>query len=253
MIQPANDDASTPRAVDVHCHLLPGVDDGPQDLAESLALCQALVDDGVTAVAATPHQLGPYDLQNDGPQILAAVRELASAASHLPLQIVAGADVRIDERLPQLVDEGCVLTIADAKTHLLLELPHETYLDPLGTIKQLADWGIQTVMTHPERHRYLAQSQRRLLAWIDAGAVLQVTAGSLLGEFGQTARAAAWRMLDEGLAGLVASDAHDVRRRSPRMTLARAALAAAYGNDVAHLLLYENPRLILAGQWIEEW
>ena len=80
------------------------------------------------------------------------------------------------------MDEGCVLTIADAKTHLLLELPHETYLDPLGTIKQLADWGIQTVMTHPERHRYLAQSQRRLLAWIDAGAVLQVTAGSLLGE-----------------------------------------------------------------------
>ncbi|MAT70889.1 MAG: capsular biosynthesis protein [Planctomycetaceae bacterium] len=245
--------APPPGGVDLHCHVLPGLDDGPQTLDESRALCAALAADGIGTVIASPHQLGPYDLDNDGPEIRAAVVELSAALGDLPLRILPGGDVRIDERLPQLVDEGQVLTVADAGTHLLLELPHSSYLDPLGTIEQLADRGIQTIMTHPERHRYLAQSQRRLAAWVDAGALLQITAGSLLGDFGRTARAVAWRLVDEGLAALVATDAHDTRRRPPRRTAARQLLAEAFSEDLAARLVDDTPQRILAGQWIKEW
>lgn len=246
---PAEPDAPQPCA-DVHCHVLPGVDDGPTDLAESLALCRMLVADGVVDVVASPHQLGPYELDNSGPAIRAALAALQAEidAAGISLRLHAGADVRIDERLVRLIDEGTVLTIGDQRRHLLLELPHETFVEPLPVIEELAARGVQTVMTHPERHRYLAGSRRRIAAWLDAGAVLQITAGSLVGDFGRQARDEAWRLVDEELVDLVASDAHDSRRRPPRMQQARELLAARYGMEYARRLTYDNPRQVLAGR-----
>jgi protein-tyrosine phosphatase len=239
-----------PRSVDVHCHCLPGLDDGPETMDDALDLCRALVDDGVTTVVATPHQLGVYDGYNTGELIRETVPQLVEqlAAAGIPLEIFAGADVRVDERLAKLVDRGEVLTVADGRRHLLLELPHQMFVDPLATIHDMRDRGIQTIMTHPERHKYLAGAVDRVASWVKAGAVVQITAGSLLGDFGGLANQESWRLLHAGLVSIVATDAHDAERRPPRMSAALEALAAELGDDVARALCLDNPLRVLQGE-----
>src|SRR5688572_5935816 len=124
---------------DVHCHCLPGLDDGPATMDDAVALCRALVADGVTTAVATPHQLGRYDLRNGAAEVRKAVAGLRQALARegVPLTVLPGADVRVDERLPQLLEAGHVLTLADNGRHVLLELPHETYIEPLPLIRLL--------------------------------------------------------------------------------------------------------------------
>jgi protein-tyrosine phosphatase len=243
---------SISRSVDIHCHVLPGVDDGPETLEDSLAHCRALAADGITTVFATPHQLGRYDGVNtaavirEGREALQAELERAG----IPLELAAGADVRIDERLPQLVDAGEVVLAGPAGRHLLLELPHGMYLDPLATIVALDARGIQTIMTHPERHRYLVGSTERLQSWIEAGAALQITAGSLLGDFGALAHQEAWRMVHAGMVSLIATDAHD-ESRPPLMTPALEILSQQLGRDFARTVCLENPLRVFRGERVE--
>ncbi|MCC6493813.1 MAG: hypothetical protein IT424_12425 [Pirellulales bacterium] len=236
------------RAVDVHCHCLPGLDDGPKTLDESLALCEALVADGVTTVFATPHQLGRYDGFTTAARVRHELTQLQQAlhSADIPLEICPGADVRIDERLPRLVASGEVLTAGPHGKHLLLELPHRLPVDPLPTISLLAEQGIQVILTHPERHRYLAGARGRLEAWTAAGAAIQITAGSLLGDFGALARQEAWRMVDAGVVSLIASDAHDASR-PPRLSAALDALARAAGRTFARTVCLENPLNVYSG------
>jgi protein-tyrosine phosphatase len=178
-------EADSPRSVDIHCHCLPELDDGPATLAEAVALCEALVKDGITTVIATPHQLGRYDRINSAQLIRRAVTELAAelADRDIPLEVYPGGDVRVDERLPRFMDAGEIGTAADAGRHLLLELPHELFVDPTPIIDILRERGLQSIMTHPERHHYLNGSIDLPREWVARGAVLQVTAGSLVGDF----------------------------------------------------------------------
>jgi len=238
------------RSVDVHCHCLPGVDDGPATPAESLRLCTTLVADGVTTVFATPHQLGGYDRVNTAAAVRTAVAELNAslADAAVPLEVLPGGDVRVDERLGRLLEQDEVLTCGDLGKHLLLELPHEVFVDPLPAIKALAARGVQVIMTHPERHRYLVGAVDRIASWVDAGAVLQVTAGSIVGEFGSTARQECWRLIDAGLVSLVASDAHGAFRRPPRLTAALDELARHVSPAAAHALCLANPLRVLHGE-----
>jgi protein-tyrosine phosphatase len=220
---------------------------------DALDLCDALVADGVTTVIATPHQLGGYDRLNTAATIRAAVKALADelAAQQIPLELAPGADVRVDERLPKLLESDIVVTAADARRHVLLELPHELFVDPLPAIVALGERGLQAIMTHPERHRYLAQMPERIASWIDAGAVLQITAGSLLGEFGARANDEAWRLVHAGLVSLVATDAHDAERRPPCLSLAIDALSQELGHDAARVMCLENPWRVFQGQAID--
>jgi protein-tyrosine phosphatase len=244
--------AGASRSVDIHCHCLPELDDGPATLAESLRLCEALIADGVTTVIATPHQLGGYDRINTAAVIRDAVAALTAEldAAGLPLEIYPGADVRVDERLLRLLDSDQILTSGDRGRHLLLELPHEVFVDPLGAILALVERDVQPLMTHPERHRYLANSVQRLQSWVEAGAALQITAGSLLGDFGSSARQEAWRLVEAGLVSLVATDAHNVERRPPRLTAAIQALADGVGAHAAHAMTVENPLRVFAGEYV---
>jgi protein-tyrosine phosphatase len=241
-----------PRCVDIHCHCLPGLDDGPATLEQSLRLCQALVDDGITSVVATPHQLGRYEGRNDAHQIRLAVSELESALEQqrIPLDIAPGADVRIHERLPQLFLAGEVLTVADANRHILLELPHELMVDPLPTIRALQDLGLQSIVTHPERYRYLREAFEPMRAWIQAGAVFQVTAGSLLGEFGNSAFELAWQLVRENMVELIATDSHDATKRPPRLSAALQQLTKEVGHERASEIGVLNPLKVFEGDTI---
>jgi protein-tyrosine phosphatase len=208
------------------------------------------VDDGVTTVIASPHQLGSYGRQNSAAVIRDKVKQLtARLEDHgVPLEVAPGADVRIDERLLHLLDTDELATAADAGRHLLLELPHELYVDPLALIHRLSERGIQPIMTHPERYSYLQGSSGRLRSWMSAGAVLQITAGSLVGEFGRRALKEAWRLVHEGWASLVATDAHGSDCRAPRVTAAIEMLEHQSSREAARLLCGENPLRVLRGQ-----
>lgn len=240
------------RCVDIHCHILPGLDDGPRDLSQSLALCAQLAEDGITTVFATSHQLGRYDRLNSAEVIQHEIDELITTlkAEQIPLEIFPGGDVRIDERLAKLLDNGEVISLANAGKHLLLELPHELFVDPTATIEMLNKRGLQTIMTHPERHPYLIGKDDLLRSWVQQGAVIQLTAGSLLGDFGRRAYNQSWRILQLGLASLVATDSHDVVRRPPRLSEALEKLTRQLGAKAARTLCIDNPLSVMYGKTI---
>lgn len=244
------DSGRSRRFVDIHCHCLPGLDDGPATMAEALALCRALVWDGVDTVIATPHQLGRYDGQNEASEVRQAVSGLnaALAAEGLPLSVLPGADVRLDERIPALLGADRVLTLADGGSHLLVELPHEAFIDLRPLVVSLGSRGVKVVVSHPERHSVLMSSLAAVVPWLEAGALLQVTAASLLGGFGPAAGRAAWHWLRTHPAMIVATDAHDTLGRGPRMSEAFDLVAGRMGHAFARRVCVENPLCVLQGQ-----
>lgn len=241
-----------PQVVDVHCHVLPGVDDGPPDLEASLALCRALVEDGITIVCATPHEMGRYEGHNLPSQIRAMVASLNETlkAQGIPLTVDCGADVRVDGRLLELIENDQVMTIADKKKHMLLELPHETFIDLTNITRALVKRGIQPIFTHPERHHGMRARPDLLAHWVSDGMLVQVTAGSLVGKFGPNSQRNAWSLIDSGLVHIVATDAHDHVERKPCMTRAMDLLAQEISPTVARKLCIENPLEVYEGRYI---
>ena len=242
------------QSVDLHCHCLPCLDDGPATLVDALALCRALVDDGISVAIATPHQLGRYQGRNEAADVRAAVAAMNRSlmVEEVPLRVLPGADVRVDEHIERLLGEDRILTLADRGAYLLLELPHDTFIDPLPLLRRLIDAGRRPILSHPERHRYLTARPQVVEPWLRCGAALQLTAGSFTGDFGTTAQRAAWYWLETGRAALVASDAHDAHRRPPRMTEAIRLIAARLGEDVARRVCAENPWRVLQGRELEQ-
>ena len=178
------------RFVDIHCHCLPCLDDGPAERSEAIRLCQALVDDCISVVIATPHQLGRFNGFNDAAKIREAVSALNEdlESNNISLTVMQGADVRVDERICQLLESDEVLTLADGGRYILLELPHEIFIDIEPLLIDLSSMGIQAVISHPERHCVAVKQYKTLLKWLNTSACLQLTAGSLLGDFGLTAQ-----------------------------------------------------------------
>jgi protein-tyrosine phosphatase len=211
-------------------------------------LCRALVADGITHVIATPHQLGNYCQSNRRSLVLESVAALQEQllALKIPLSIEPGADVRVDELLLDLLDSNEILTLGDGRLYILLEMPHETLIDLRPLLQKLTERGIRGILSHPERQFLIAKKPELVTPWIQVGALLQITSGSLLGEFGPMAEAASWRLIEAGAVSLIASDAHDVESRPPRMTQAIKAISNRLGHAVARRLCVENPNRILS-------
>jgi len=239
----------TPRSVDIHCHCLPGLDDGPSSVAEAIKLCWSLVEDGLTTIVATPHQFGRYERENSAPRIRQAISELTAALveEQIPLDILPGGDIRVDERLEKFLDSGEIGTVADSGRYLLLELPHELFVDPMSEIETLGRRGVQAIITHPERYRYLQGSMGRPQEWVAAGAALQITAGSLIGDFGKRAYDHAWQLVHAGIVTLIATDAHDAVQRPPRMSAAIELLIERVGHEATGTIAIDNPLRVIEG------
>lgn len=236
--------------VDIHCHCLPSVDDGPATLSESISLCRALVEDCVSDVIATPHQLGRFSDCNEGAQVrqqVAALNEELRSGG-IGLNVLPGGDVRVDERICRLIEEDKVLTLADGGRYILLELPHEVFINIEPLLVDLRSLGVQAVMSHPERHPVVARQPSVALKWLEHSAHLQVTCASLLGDFGGAARKAAWHLISSGWACLVASDSHNLDSRRPRMSAAFELLSTELGESLARLVCIENPLRVLKGK-----
>jgi protein-tyrosine phosphatase len=247
--------------VDIHCHCLAAIDDGPRNAAESLAVCRLLVRDGFTDVIATPHQLGRYDGLNWAVEVRGAVAHLQQMLDreHVPLRVHAGGEVRIDERIPKLLGEGKLLTLGDNGRYLLLELPNSMHIAPETVMRLIQQSGVtngaaQTatmppyvVLAHAERYDALRRDPEAAEAWVHAGAILQVNAPSLLGEGPPDSRAAAMQWLADGWVSVIATDAHSPNTRRPRMTEAIDLIEREFGIDAAQEVCIDNPAELLLG------
>ncbi len=236
--------------VDIHCHCLPAVDDGPATMSDALDLCQALFDDDITTVIATPHQLGRFDNCNEAVQIREAVYILNEElkGNDIPLAVMPGGDIRVDERICQLLEADKILTLADGGKYILLELPHQNFIDIEPLLIELSSLGIQTIISHPERHYILAKQPEILRKWLKHSTHLQVTTSSLLGKFGSMASETAWQFLSSGLAVLVATDSHDLNSRRPCMKAAFKRISFKLGHAIARVVCIENPLRVLKGR-----
>src|SRR5262249_39158603 len=200
--------------VDIHCHLLPGIDDGPKDWKASLAMARMAVDAAIRTIIATPHQLGRYE-KNTTDRIVTLATEAQQRIQDagLPLTVLPGADVRIQEDLPELVEQGRILTLGNPKcenriSFLLMELPHEQVL-PLGRLLyRLQSQGITAILSHPERNKHLQENPEILRPWVQQGCLIQVTTGSITSDFGREAQRVSRWLFRENLVHLVATDAH---------------------------------------------
>mgnify|MGYP000622027130 CR=1 FL=1 len=238
--------------VDVHCHVLFGLDDGPRSLSESLELCKALVADGVGSVIATPHQLGRFEGLVRAELIKKKVEQLNNILKEeqIPLNVYPGADIRLDERVLEMLSKGEVLSLAGSR-YVLLEIPHEIFLDPLPIVRSLRKEGYLPVISHPERHRIVLSNPRVVDSWLSEGAYLQVTAGSLAGHFGKKVQELSFAFVCQGKAAFIASDAHNTQDRSPAFTEAALQIAGTIGADALMAFFEKNPRRVLEDEVVE--
>lgn len=233
--------------IDLHCHILPGIDDGAADISVALGMARAFADDGVSIVACTPHIL-PGMYHNSGPQIRAAAQELQRAidAAGIPLTLVTGADVHIAPDLARELREGRALSLADSR-YVLIEPPHHVAPVRLEEIFfNLLVAGYVPILTHPERLTWINGQYATIKKLVGAGVWMQITAGSLLGAFGRQPLYWAERMLDEGCVHILATDAHDLRRRPPVLGKGRDAAARRVGDEEAMHLVMTRPHGIIA-------
>jgi protein-tyrosine phosphatase len=232
--------------IDLHCHILPGVDDGSPDLNVSLEMARMAVSDGISTIACTPHIL-PGVYNNNGISIEKALNHLRAALGRerIPLHLVAGADAHLTPDLLNGLTNGQVPTIAGSR-YFLLEPPHHVAPPRLEAfVFNLMTIGYVPILTHPERLSWIEGHYALICRLSDAGVLMQITAGSVLGRFGSSASFWAERMLDEGLVDIIATDAHHSRRRTPRLARARDLVATRYGYELAMRAVATLPQRIL--------
>src|SRR6202158_1745745 len=235
--------------IDLHCHLLPGIDDGAENMSVSLRMARAAVEQGVTVVACTPHIL-PGVYHNSGPAIRAATKRLQEALNQegIPLQLATGADVHMAPNFVAGLRSGQLLTLADSR-YVLVKPPHNVAPPRLEDFFfNLVTAGYVPVLTHPERLSWLRSRYDTIKKLFPNGAWLQVTAGSFTGAFGRTALYWAQRLLGEGCVPLIASDAHDAERRPPDLAPGREAVEKRVGAEEAQHLVLTRPMGILKDQ-----
>ena len=232
--------------IDLHCHLLPGIDDGASDVAMSLTMARMLVADGVDTVACTPHILQRL-YPNTGPQIRQCVTQLQTELdlAEIPLRLVPGADVHMVPDFISGLREGRLLSLGDTR-YVLVEPPHHVapvrYEEFFFTILVA---GYVPILTHPERLTWVHAHYEAMIRLVKAGVWMQVTAGSLTGAFGRSAKSLGERMLKDGLVHILATDAHNPSVRPPELKRGRDAAARIVGEIEADHLVYTRPRGVI--------
>ena len=236
--------------IDLHAHVLPGLDDGPRTLDESLAMCRLAAADGTTVVVGTPHMLdGVHNAAPDATRERAADLREALAKEGMPLRIEVGGDVHITPDLPERLARGEALTVADGGEYLLLETPSDVWLaDQSQLLFELQIGGVTPILTHPERNVAVQDKPDLLLPLVEAGNLVQVTAASLQGEWGKAPRRCACELIERGLAHFVASDAHSATWRPPGLTRARAIVEGLLSPEAAEEMFLGRPTAVLRGE-----
>lgn len=235
--------------IDLHCHLLPGIDDGPADLATALRLARHAVSAGIRTAVVTPHMhSGRYENRAAGIRAAAQAFQRALDAEGIALEIAGAAEVRLDHEILSWVGADHIPYLGrwEGERLMLLEFPHSHV--PVGADKLVA-WllkqGIRPMIAHPERNKDILRSIDKLLPFIRLGCLLQVTAGSVAGSFGPLARARAVDLLERGWVTVLASDAHNLEARPPELEPGRLAAALIVGEEESWNLVRHRPAAII--------
>lgn len=239
--------------IDLHCHLLPGIDDGPDTLEESLELCRMAVADGISHAIVTPH-IHPGRWENTRQSIEQACSQLQQNLEQqgIALKLGFAAEVRLSDQIMQQVADKAIpfYGVVDGYQIMLLEFPHG-YIIP-GSDKLVA-WllqrNIRPLIAHPERNRQLMKDPEQLTPFIDAGCWLQLTAGSVLGMFGEPAQDLAQQLLDDDAVTVIASDGHNKDARQPALKQAFEYIVQRYDRERAEQLIVHTPAAIVADQF----
>lgn len=232
--------------VDIHSHILPGLDDGAQSMEEAVEMARIAADSGIFHIAATSHgNYYPYTMA----EYRYAFSSLQSMLDGLqiPVKLHTGMEIFLDEKALLLLRTGQLLPL-NGTDYLLVEFDFGEEPDAAcDRIDDLLNAGYRVVLAHPERYEFIQRDLRFAGYLAGRGCVLQMNQGSLFGDFGGESRQAAMSMLDQGLIRVIATDAHDIRYRSPDLGRAIRYLTEHYSRRAVHLWFSENPSRILKG------
>ncbi|WJY26427.1 tyrosine-protein phosphatase [Sporosarcina trichiuri] len=231
--------------IDMHCHLLFGVDDGPKTIEETMRLLETLHAEGVTGIISTSHALQPqYHVPAEEVKSQLRLLEDILAGSDTPVTLHSGHEVRLAEDIVDKVKTGEVLTLAGSN-YLLLELPSGSV--PAYTtsiISQLLTEGITPIIAHPERNRGISEKPERLERLVHAGALSQITAGSIAGGFGKAIQKLSLQLIEANLVHCYGSDAHNTANRPPLFEKGLDILEKKRLGDYADLMLDNNEKIM---------
>lgn len=239
--------------IDIHCHILPGVDDGARTLTESVMMAKEAVSQGITKIVATPHH-NNGSFQNLGPDIIGAVDYLNGQMQqeNIPVEILAGQETRVYGDMLEDLENGQVIPLNKTSNYVFVELPpHQV---PKYTTQLLFDMqiaGYKPVIVHPERNHELIDNPDKLYRIVKNGALTQITAASMLGHIGKKSQRFANQIVEANLTHFMASDAHNFKKRGFYMREAIRYLKKNYGNQTAFQFM-ENSELMVLGQTINK-
>ncbi len=233
---------------DIHCHVLPGVDDGARDIDESLDMLQIMYDEGIRSVIATPHYHGGH-MQPDVNTIRQRFEKLKAAAQMYDtlaaMHLYLGCEIYYYPSIVEWLDEGRVLTMAGSR-YVLLEFSYSSDIRQLSDgVSRVAAAGFYPIVAHIERYRKIVGDVGAVDELIDRGAYIQINSESLSGGW-KTARFVK-KILKEQMVHFVGTDAHDTRGRSPSLAGESDLIARRYGEDYCRQLFVDNPAMITAG------
>jgi protein-tyrosine phosphatase len=234
--------------IDVHCHILPGIDDGAQTIDDSIELINIAINDGITHIVATPH-IHPGRFDNNIATINSAYNKVAEwiKRTNAPIKLSTAAEVRISVELLSMLEDNAIPYLGQWQGYnvMLLEMPHSHILpgsDKL--IKLLLNNNIRPLIAHPERNKEIMADPSKIQPFIDQGCLLQVTAGSLVGRFGDNAQAVALQLCQQNMVTLIATDAHNKKHRPPKLAEAYTLLDEKIGNGYSQQLKNNVEQLI---------
>jgi len=237
--------------IDLHCHILHGLDDGPKTIEESIEMARTAVADGIHTIFASPHhQNGQYTTERN--VILQKVDELNKVLKNesIPLTILPAQEVRLYGELIEDLQNNKIVTVNEGNRYLLCELPSSTI--PLFTDKmfyELQSQRIQPILVHPERNKILLNEPDRLYKLVQKGVLTQITASSITGQFGKTIQKFSLKCIESNLAHVIASDAHDTKNRVFQLTEAYKVIREKFGTQT-EFMLKENVQAISDGNVI---
>jgi protein-tyrosine phosphatase len=235
--------------IDIHNHILPGLDDGAKELETSIAMARMAAADGITHLVATPHANSRYEFNPAEIEArLSAIRE-ALAGEGVAITLGSGCDFHLSYENIQNAHRQPKKYSINAKNYLLVELPDFSIPKQLDeAFYELRVAGLEPILTHPERNPVLQKDTSRLEEWLRQGMLVQVTTSSVMGKMGPVAERLAHRMLANRWVHFLATDAHNLNSRPPQMRAACEAVAKKYGEAYAHRLCVENPLAVFEGR-----
>ncbi|NNC55618.1 MAG: capsular biosynthesis protein [Pseudomonadales bacterium] len=239
--------------IDIHCHFLPGIDDGAKTMDEALGLARAAVSNGIECAIMTPH-IHPNRYDNVKATIAVATEAFRSALkqANIPLQVGYAAEVRLAPEILQLLESSQVPFLGEVEGYklMLLEFPHSHI--PLGAdklVERLLAQNIRPIIAHPERNKDVMRDLDKIAPFVEMGCLLQLTAASIVSRFGDNAHKRALQLLESDAELVIATDSHNLKARPPILREAMEAATEIVGYNAAHNMVNRLPLAIVASQF----